>query len=713
MSHAEQTTQGPPESLLAALWPQDVPDDVRALLDANPQLRADRTAVLDLAFDEYCRLVEAGRAPDPEEYCARFPTFGHSLLQTLRAQEYLAANPSLLEEKKDTTPWPVPGETFLGFRLLRELGRGAFARVFLAAEPDLGDRLVAVKVSPRVDDEAKTLGQLNHPNVMKVHSVRKDERSGLTAVCMPYLGGATLHGVLASFRNAPPRQARVILDAARAALGPDRIDDGPAPHPLLEAASYAEGVCLVGAQLADALAFMHTRDFYHRDLKPSNVLLCPDGRPMLLDFNLSANPHARRERLGGTLPYMSPEQVSVTFDLDGAAPVDGRSDLFSLGVILFELLTGRPPFGEVPRGVPSAEDCADLLERQKAGAPPVRQLCPEATPALARVIDRCLAFERRRRPRDAAEVAAALRRDLTRHRRILRRVRRHPRKLGIAAALVLALAAGGIGYLAARPPYPERMLRDARAAYIGGDDEKALECAQRLLACAPQAAEGHFLRGRVYQRQGNLGLARLDYAEADSLGTDGRATAGLAYLLAGFEKHESAVTAGQRAVERGFATAEVYNNLAYSQMLSGHSKDANESLREALARGPGLAAAHHNRLVMLRRELLLNNSKRLPEVADALQKAFDSAPESGELHKDAAELCAVAGNYVPAWDDVALTHLERAAALGWTFPAAPANAYSRLRDHPRYKALPHEAQSPPPLATRRLSDPLAALPVGP
>ena len=404
MSHADQTAQRPPESLLAALWPQNVPDDVRALLDGNPQLRADRTAVLDLAFDEYCRLAEAGQAPDPEEYCARFPTFGHSLLQAILAQEYLEANPSLLEEKRDTTPWPVPGETFLGFRLLRELGRGAFARVFLAAEPDLGDRLVAVKISSRVSDEAKTLGQLNHPNVMKVHSVRKDECSGLTAVCMPYLGGATLHGVLTSFQKGQPRRARVILDAARAALGTDAMDDGPAPHPLLETASYAEGVCLVGAQLADALAFMHARDFYHRDLKPSNVLLCPDGRPMLLDFNLSANPHAGRERLGGTLPYMSPEQVSATFGLDGAAPVDGRSDLFSLGVILFELLTGRPPFGEVPRGVPSAEDCADLLERQKAGAPPVRQLCPEATPALQLLLEHCLRKDPAERPNSAVEV---------------------------------------------------------------------------------------------------------------------------------------------------------------------------------------------------------------------------------------------------------------------------------------------------------------------
>ena len=128
---------------------------------------------------------------------------------------------------------------------------------------------------------------------------------------------------------------------------------------------------LLGAQLADALAFLHRRTIYHRDLKPSNVLLCPDGRPMLLDFNLSADPRAGRERFGGTLPYMSPEQVLATFDPErGAAPVDGLSDLFSLGVILFELLAGRQPFGDVPRGVPSPADCAALLARHEQGRRP-------------------------------------------------------------------------------------------------------------------------------------------------------------------------------------------------------------------------------------------------------------------------------------------------------------------------------------------------------
>jgi serine/threonine protein kinase/Tfp pilus assembly protein PilF len=714
MSHDEPSAQRLTGSVLAALWPQDAPDDVRALLDGDSRLRGDKDAVLDLAFDEYCRLAEAGEAPDPEEYCARFPTFGQSLLRAILAQEYLAANPSLLEDK-GAVAWPGPGETFLGFRLLRELGRGAFARVFLAAEPDLGDRLVAVKISPHGGSEAQTLGPLNHPNVVKVHAVRKDERSGLTAVCMPYLGGATLSGVVASFQNGRPRRARVILDAARAALGPDLAGDRPAPNPLLQTAPYAEGVCFLGLQLAEALAFLHGRGIFHRDLKPSNVLLCPDGRPMLLDFNLSADPNAARQRLGGTLPYMSPEQVRAIFRLDGpTAPVDGRSDLFGLGVILFELLTGRQPFGPVPPGIPEKDDAAALLDGQQEGAPPVRRLCPEVTPGLARVIDRCLRPNRDRRPADAAEVAAALRRDLAWHRRAVRRLRRHPRKLAAAAVLALALAAGGAGYLAVRPPYAERMLNEAKVAYAAGDNDTALERAGRVLKAAPDSDSGYLLRARAYQRRGDLGLAQNDYAAAERLGAGGQAAAGLGYLLTLDRKHPNAIDAYRRAIRDGFGTAEVYNDLAYSQIKLGKYREADDNLRQALRLVPNLPAANHNRLCLVKYDLL-NSKRRLPEVADLLTRAINGAPESAELYQDAADVCATAGKPlpgakpVPACDDAALTYLARAVDLGLVLPAEKPTdkQYARLWTDARLVALRHvEPKSAGDQPTRRLVDPL-------
>jgi serine/threonine protein kinase/Tfp pilus assembly protein PilF len=696
----------------AGLWPEEAPADVRAFLDQHSRLRGDKGTVLDLAYDEYCRLAEAGETPDPVAFCARFPTFQSSLRRVIDAHEYLAANPSLLDGG-EAIPWPVEGETFLGFRLLRELGRGGFARVYLAAEPDLGNRLVAVKVSPHGGTEAQTLGRLDHPNVVKVYAVRKDERSGLTAVCMPYLGGATLDNVLAAFCLGRPARASVILDAARAALGEAGEGGGwPTPNPLLEQGSYAEGVCLLGAQVADALAFLHAREIYHRDLKLSNVLLCPDGRPMLLDFNLSADPQAGRERLGGTLPYMSPEQVRATFGPDHAAAeaLDGRSDLFSLGVILFELLTGRQPFGAVPRGQPSPEDCAALLARQKAGAPAVRRLCPEATPALARVIMGCLAYERERRPQNAAEVAVALRRDLARHRRALRRVRRHPWQLAAATLLVVGLGSAGAAYVATRPPEAERLMLQAAAAQDRGDNRAALDLADRGVARAPDNALALVRSGELYQRQGRYRLAAKEYRDALALAPNPRVSACLAYCLAQSGNYSESFGPTKDAIDGGFDTPAVQNNLAYSQLNSGHRPEAEGTLDRLLARSPNLPAACHNRLVLRRLQLRLGSRSRgrLPEARAALGQALAVCPASAELFGDAADLCAAAGTLQAGWDDEALTYLEKAVALGLPLGSRPDDVvYKHLLKDARLVALMKAHPEPvPPGPTPRLIDPL-------
>src|SRR5262249_55620958 len=143
---------------------------------------------------------------------------------------------------------------------------------------------------------------------------------------------------------APPARAALFLGVARSSLAEGQSPE--APDPLLSRATYAEGVMHLGAQIADGLAYLHERGVCHRDLKPSNVLLSPAGRPLLLDFNLSADAAAVPAHLGGTVPYMAPEQLEAFLARRpaGAARLDARADLFSLGVILYELLTGRHPF---------------------------------------------------------------------------------------------------------------------------------------------------------------------------------------------------------------------------------------------------------------------------------------------------------------------------------------------------------------------------------
>src|SRR5262249_55473618 len=143
---------------------------------------------------------------------------------------------------------------------------------------------------------------------------------------------------------APPHRAAIILETAHDSAHPGDPPLDAAPPAALARASYVEGVVWLGAQLADALAFLPSRKVYHRDLKPSNVLIGLDGRARLLDFNLAADVSTSPARLGGTLPFMAPEHIGASLasgeQADKAPPPDGRADLFSLGVVLYELLTG-------------------------------------------------------------------------------------------------------------------------------------------------------------------------------------------------------------------------------------------------------------------------------------------------------------------------------------------------------------------------------------
>ena len=201
-------------SAIKSMWKRGEPADARAALSRHPKLKAEKSVVLDLAYEEYCVREESGQAPDPDEFCERFPTYKASLRRLIEAHRLLEDNSYLLAAGQPVR-WPEPGETFLGYHLVSELGRGAFARVFLATEPALGGRQVAVKVSLQGAAEAETLGRLNHPNIVPVHSVREEQPSGLTVVCMPYLGSATLCDVLDKAGSADTRssRARTILDA--------------------------------------------------------------------------------------------------------------------------------------------------------------------------------------------------------------------------------------------------------------------------------------------------------------------------------------------------------------------------------------------------------------------------------------------------------------------------------------------------------------------
>jgi eukaryotic-like serine/threonine-protein kinase len=673
--------------------------DARVLLSSQPQLKADKSLVLDLAYEEYCQHCEAGQAVDAEEFCRRFP-YQSSLRRLLGVHDFLQQNPHLLADNKQAS-WPAPGQEFLGFTLVRELGRGSFARVFLAAEPALGGRSVAVKVSRLSATEAQTLGRLDHPNIVPVHSVQHDPHTGFTVICMPYLGSATLCDVLdrAAAETGLPQSARVIWQTAAAPPGSGAL---PVPVNRLGRGTYVDAAVRIGCQLADALAFAHAQGVCHRDLKPSNVLLATDGRPMLLDFNLSSDQQQPHTAVGGTLPYMAPEQLQAIDPASGAgsAVVDARSDVYALGVILYELLTGTHPFAPLP-ALGTREDARScLVERQRHGAPPLRRANPQVDRPLARIIERCLALSPRDRPPSAGELASTLRQNLSWRRRLCRWAGRH-RRLATGAALALALVAALVVYAwATRDPYSVRQQRLGSASYRQGRYREAIEHLSRALEDDPGSAALHFARGRAFQRLGDFNLAIADYYASPKRDADGPtlASEGYCYCLQG--NYKAALPLLRRAAAMGVASPELFNDLGYCHLQLDQLDDARRALDRAIGLDPNLQALYYNRaLIPLKRVPVAGLDQGLADI----RRAVEIGPPASDLYRHAAVLFAAAGAH-----DRAIGFLRQAVEQGLDLQSVRDDfAFRDLRADPGFQELirtPHARTT----ATRsvRILDPI-------
>jgi serine/threonine protein kinase len=614
--------------------------------------RPEKSVLLDRAYESYCLRCDAGEKPDPDEFCARFPAYQTSLRRLIEAHRFFEENPALLAEEH-TARWPQPGDLFLGFELVRELGRGAFARVFLAEEPALGYRRVAVKISMRGAAEAETLGRVSHPNIVPVHSVQQDPESGLTAVCMPYLGGATLCDVLDRITSSPrvPRGAEVLAEAINdARAGEETGDSDQKREQALAGGSYVDAVLRIGVQLAEALAWIHAQGICHRDLKPSNVLLSCDGRPKLLDFNLSFDERLATTRLGGTVPYMSPEQL-LAMDEEGhpeASLIDARSDVYSLGVILFQLLSAAHPFGEIPLKLSTKDLRRHLLEKQQQGPRPLRSANGQLDRALARLLESCLAYNPLRRPQSAAELAAGLKRSLSRTAQLRRWARMHP----VLAAGICGLAVAGTSLashvVATREPYAFREQNRGLTAYQQGDYPTAIEHFNRALEADPRLAATAYTRGRAHQHQRMLKAALDDYTLADSIAPTGVTAASMGYCQTWLNMHEAAIASYNEAIRRGYAPAAVFNAIGYTYLVAGGSdvakklEAARRSLDRAIDLDPSMQAAYHNRAVVGLQAIRPPFGIREQAIKD-IRRAMELGRESAQLYHDAAYIYAEAG----------------------------------------------------------------------
>src|SRR5215471_4770191 len=271
------------------------------------------------------------------------------------------------------------GETVGHFRILEPLGKGGMGEVFVAEDTRL-HRRVALKVLPplfaadpehreRFEREARAVAALNHPNIVTIHSV--EEHGGEMFLTMELVDGKPLSDV---------------------------IQRGGLP---------LERLLRIGSEVADAIAAAQQQGITHRDLKPANVMITPSGRAKVLDFGLAKLKDAETAapaddltrmssrsdltgegKIVGTVAYMSPEQAE-------GKPVDSRSDIFSLGVVLHEMATGDKPF----KGDTNVSVISSII---KDTPPSVTDSNPSLPAELARIVRRCLAKDPERRYQTAA-----------------------------------------------------------------------------------------------------------------------------------------------------------------------------------------------------------------------------------------------------------------------------------------------------------------------
>lgn len=325
-----------------------IEDRIRA--DVEPQRSA---LLLMLLGAELRHRMREGDRPGLEEYRLRFPEC-----------------PGLIEAAFAGAVGP---ERIGPFGVLRPLGGGAFGKVYLARDERL-DRLVAIKV-PRPEQfsgpqdvdrflqEARLAARIKHPGIVTVYQADRDDAFGCFVV-MEYVEGRPLAALLRTERPSPTRAAEMMMRAA-------------------EAVSYA-----------------HEQGLVHRDLKPGNILVDAQGRPHIADFGLAVHESDRWPRKGeiaGTPPYMAPEQVRGE-----GHRLDGRTDIWALGVILYRMLTGTRPFD----GGSNPELFDDILHREPI---PPRQRDRTVPHELERICLKCLSKRMTDRYATAEDLAENLR----------------------------------------------------------------------------------------------------------------------------------------------------------------------------------------------------------------------------------------------------------------------------------------------------------------
>ncbi|GEM_PF-6104181 len=390
---------------------------------------------------------------------------------------------------------PMPGRTFGRYRIVSELGRGGMGIVYKAVQTEI-DRVVALKTllaGPNAPEatvkrflrEAASCAHLSHPNIVMIHDVGTE--GGIHYFTMQHVEGKTLSQVLKERKRLPLEEAcRLLTDVAR------------------------------------AVHYAHGKGVIHRDLKPSNILIDDAGHPHVMDFGLAKQVEGPTDltltgTTIGTPSYMSPEQAG-----GGKGEVDSRSDVYSLGAILYECLAGQKVF--------TGDSDVQVIFKVVFEAPkPLCEVAPDLPREVETVVMRSIEKDRERRYASAWEFASAL--EAFRPRPAMEAlpegttvVRRRRAPWGAVVALLLFASAGAAWkwwpHTPTGPPAPVRDSSKARSLLDRAalrPPADAIGLLTEAIACDPDLAEAHYARARAYQAIGKNEEALADYGKAIAL----------------------------------------------------------------------------------------------------------------------------------------------------------------------------------------------------
>jgi eukaryotic-like serine/threonine-protein kinase len=381
--------------------------------DILEPLYTERQIPFDLVLEEIQIRRSSGESPQLADYGDRFPHLRGII------DEFLGRpSPSRATHALSKPPAFQPGVTVDDFQIVRTLGQGAFASVYLARQLSI-QRLVALKVSQRGSDEPLALSQLDHANVVRLYDQRRISMPDAILLYMQYVPGGTLSDVIKATSNSTADELRGksllgTVDAALLTAG-QQLPENSSEREQLASLDWPRVVAWLGIQLAEGLAAAHERGIMHRDVKPANILLSAEGVPKLADFNVSfggtVGGAGAAVHFGGSLAYMSPEQLRVADPrAEGRAEdLDGRSDLYSLAIVLWETWNGHRPF----QPSDMFDSWTNALEQQAAMRREQPKVFRPSNSAAARVLEKALrqtlSEDREQRPRNGKELAGRLR----------------------------------------------------------------------------------------------------------------------------------------------------------------------------------------------------------------------------------------------------------------------------------------------------------------